>query len=68
MSDHDYDGNSMRCIYCDCRPWGRWASLPCGTTTRDGVPPQPLSVREFVERAAIYQAAMGNYEARKERA
>lgn len=26
---HQY-GNEDRCWHCDCRPWGRWAKLPCG--------------------------------------
>ena len=27
---HYYDSETDRCIECDCRPWGRWAKLPCG--------------------------------------
>ena len=23
-------GDEDRCYNCDCRPWGRWAKLPCG--------------------------------------
>lgn len=26
---HSYTDDD-RCINCDCRPWGKWAKLPCG--------------------------------------
>jgi hypothetical protein len=25
-----YYGSEDRCMKCDCRPWGKWAALPCG--------------------------------------
>ena len=28
----DPDDGDVRCGNCDCRPRGRWAHLPCGTT------------------------------------
>jgi hypothetical protein len=27
---HAFDPQYDRCIYCDCRPWGRVANYPCG--------------------------------------
>lgn len=27
---HYFDGEDMRCIACDCRSWGAYASYPCG--------------------------------------
>lgn len=26
---HYFDPEFDRCAYCDCRPGGRWAPLPC---------------------------------------
>ena len=26
---HTFDPESDRCWYCDCRPGGMWAPLPC---------------------------------------
>jgi len=26
---HLFAGEDGRCVYCDCRPFGRWAPLPC---------------------------------------
>lgn len=55
---HDYDWDEMRCVRCDCRPWGRWAELPCGTNATTTSPPNPLSVEEFTARAIIWTEAM----------
>jgi hypothetical protein len=46
-----------RCGNCDCRPYGRWAQLPCGTTELpEGV--QPLSPTEFATRAVMHASIM----------
>jgi hypothetical protein len=26
---HDFNGFDGRCMWCDCRPFGRWAPHPC---------------------------------------
>ena len=52
--DHNFDWDAMRCMDCDCRPWGAWASLPCGTTEQ----PVALSTEEFMARAAIFTDAV----------
>lgn len=31
-TDHIYCPETDRCYNCDCRPWGKWASLPCGAS------------------------------------
>lgn len=48
---HAY-GDENRCMNCDCRPWGRWAELPCGTTEI----PQgtELTVDQFTDRAETW--------------
>jgi hypothetical protein len=28
MSEHTF-GTEDRCWHCDCRPYGKWSSLPC---------------------------------------
>lgn len=30
-ASHWFDPEYDRCMNCDCRPWGRIASWPCGT-------------------------------------
>ena len=56
MQGHYYDEEFDRCINCDCRPWGQWASLPCGTT---GIPygRSPQTWDSFAFKAALYYAA-----------
>ena len=48
------DGDT-RCGNCDCRPWGRWAQLPCGTT--EVLPPAtPEDRTRFVAGAIVHAA------------
>ena len=42
-----------RCINCDCRPYGKWASLPCGTT----VEPADIPWDQFVALGEAHAAA-----------
>ena len=55
MQEHDFHPEYDRCIHCDCRPWGQWASLPCGTTEiPEGHPYQTWG--EFQFKSALYFA------------
>jgi hypothetical protein len=54
--DHDWDWNVGRCVNCDCRPFGRWANLPCGATEAPEGNPEQL-VQAIVMISAV-QAAM----------
>lgn len=45
-------GDENRCLNCDCRPWGRWAELPCGATE---IPTDTeLTADQFTERAKVW--------------
>ena len=30
LRTHSFDPQYGRCMFCDCRPWGRVAEYPCG--------------------------------------
>ena len=30
LRSHQFDPEYGRCMWCDCRPWGRVAEYPCG--------------------------------------
>jgi hypothetical protein len=32
---HYFDNEDARCWNCDCRPWGLWASWPCGVSEEE---------------------------------
>lgn len=38
IGTHRFDYEISRCSFCDCRPWGSWAQLPCGTRPGHGLP------------------------------
>lgn len=42
--EHLWDWNWGRCMDCDCRPFGRWANLPCGATEAPESSPEELAV------------------------
>ena len=35
MTAHNFSASEGRCYECDCRPYGMWSKLPCGTTEAD---------------------------------
>lgn len=54
---HAFDAHSGRCMFCDCRPFGRVAEWPCGTE-----PPRvtdKTAGAEFDARFQIYAALGG---------
>lgn len=56
--DHSFNEDA-RCLYCDCRPWGKWASLPCGAVFD---PTHPMhernDVQSFMAGYIAYTSAM----------
>lgn len=54
---HSYNHND-RCDYCDCRPWGKWAMLPCGAGSDPAYADLPdMDWQTFITRANDYRAA-----------
>lgn len=54
---HAFDPEYARCVYCDCRPWGRVAEYPCGAEVPRADFTTPVgedAVTEFVGRASTY--------------
>ena len=47
-----YFGPEDRCMWCDCRPWGAWAQIPCGS---DQTPPQ-MTFEQFQAGAVVWTA------------
>lgn len=47
---HNWDTGAARCFDCDCRPWGRLASWPCGSD----VPTEQLATeRDYMTAGAL---------------
>ena len=47
-----------RCINCDCRPWGKWAMLPCGASSDPQYANLPdMDWDTFISRANDYRTA-----------
>jgi hypothetical protein len=53
--NHQY-GAEDRCMNCDCRPWGKWASLPCGATeTAPFIPADPEKEwQQFLSQSRVW--------------
>ena len=51
-----YYGPEDRCMNCDCRPWGKWASLPCGASLDAPFIPVNLEKEwdDFIRNARVW--------------
>lgn len=54
---HQFDYESARCWNCDCRPWGVWASWPCGIDPNEvGYVTSDTAMEDFHAGFALHAA------------